>query len=198
MKLSSCSLLFAAAALCSAQSIQLNPNPAISGTAPVRTPGPLSSMDLEQSRPMIMPLDPEGSQAGCPVVLTNVSLETKARYMPVDTPGAKSDSPSLDLEFQNKSGKEILSVAFEARLKLKRSIYDLDSTNYDVFLTLPGTAITDQMREQTRVVPLRVPAFAVGTIVLHQVTYSDGTVWAAADHNVCEKGPEDSQRVIAK
>jgi hypothetical protein len=202
VKLSACFVLFAAAtAFCSGQSTQLNLNPPLNSTPGVRVfPAP-RSMNLEsQQRQIILgPGNPaEISQRGCPVVLTDVSLQAKARYMPVDAASPNADSPSLALEFRNMSGKAILSVAIEAQLKFKRSIYDLDSTPFNLYLTLPGTAITKEANQQERLIPLRVPASGIAGVTLQRVMYTDGSVWVAEADNSCRMGPTSAERIVAR
>ena len=193
-------LLFTAATICSAQSTSLNLSPPTNGSSSVRVfPAPRTGdLEVYKHRPGFGVNPVDQNQMGCPVVLTSASIKTKARYMPVDTTGPDANSPSLDLQFRNMSGKGILWVTIMAQLKFKRSNYDLDSTTFDLYQTLPGTSVTDQKSEQARVVPLRVPAFGVGSVTLQRVTYKDGTVWTADGSNTCKVSPTGAERVIAK
>ncbi|HEV2272571.1 MAG TPA: hypothetical protein VGR96_00320, partial [Acidobacteriaceae bacterium] len=93
------------------------------------------------------------NQTGCPVVLTGASVATKARYMPVNR-YAPSETPGLDLRFRNMSGKAIRSATIRVQVRYKQSVYDLDSTTRNLFLTVAGTGITDGERELSRLIPL--------------------------------------------
>jgi len=121
-----------------------------------------------------MPL--QGSQVGCPVELTSASILPKGRLLPVKNSG--SGYGDLQLGFRNVSGKQIRSISVVAELKIKRSVYDLDSTTVDVKFALPGLFSSDKDSTISRTMALTVGAFGFDRVRLEQVEYADGTTWS--------------------
>jgi hypothetical protein len=185
MKLSALALLVAAATACFAQSAAPNSGDAKS----------------HQVMPAIGDLTsrPQSSQTGCPVVLTNASLNTKAHYMPAaGKSGSAGGNGDLSLQFRNMSGKQIQSVGIVAELNVKRSVYDLDATAIQLHLMLTGTGSLDKNSDLSRMVPLTVAAFGLGRISVEQVNYSDGTVWNAASTNNCSLEADGGLRNLVR
>ena len=123
-------------------------------------------------------------QSGCPIVLASATAAPEAHYLPVAQAGS---TPSLDLRFRNASGKAISSVAVTAELRVKTSVYALDATTLDIPLTFSVTQIVNRDRDQLAQLrlPQNVLIFAVTRIGLTQVTFADGSVWTAPQHNSC-------------
>ncbi len=174
-------LLAVGSAACLAQSQKQNSLPVAPAitlrAAPDQNASSLGDADLDFTRNA-------WNQTGCPVVLTGASVATKARYMPVNR-YAPSETPGLDLRFRNMSGKAIRSAAIRVQVRYKQSIYDLDSTTRNLFLTVAGTGITDGERELSRLIPLRSEVFGLGLVELKRVNYADGSVWKAEARNSC-------------
>jgi hypothetical protein len=128
----------------------------------------------------------------CPVVLLSAVIATPARYLPVDDATREANSGSLNLKFKNMSDKKIEAAALKVEVKVKRSIYDLDSLTLTLHLELSGIDVASD--ELSRAIPLRVPAFGLGQVVLQQVTYADGSTWSPMTENACRlSGPSAVQ-----
>lgn len=117
------------------------------------------------------------SQVGCPVAFTSVSLENKVHMMLVNQYDPASNS-SLSFQYKNRSNKQIQSVAVQVELRIKRSIYDLDTNTLMINLTLTGN--------ETSKLPLTTRAYGLGRVTLQQVTYTDGTIWTASEKSPCQ------------
>jgi hypothetical protein len=201
MKLYFSILLFALATpLCFAQSAEIttsqNNQPQVLHTQPL-TAAQLHALVQEFESPgsgtgVLV----QTSQTSCPVVLLSAFVDTPARYLPVDEATREVKSRSLDLTFQNMSGKKIESAALKVQVKVKKSIYDLDSSTLTVHLEIPEIEVASG--ELSRRIPLRVPAFGVGQVVLEQVTYADGSTWSAMTGNTCGLNGPDSLMRLAK
>ncbi|HVW76020.1 MAG TPA: hypothetical protein VHB45_00300 [Alloacidobacterium sp.] len=126
------------------------------------------STDLDRALPV--------SQAGCPVAFTNVSLENPARLMPVNQYDVANNS-SLSFQYRNQSRKQILSIDVQIELRVKRSIYDLDTTSILMNQTLTG--------RETGKLPLTTHAYSLGRVTLQKVSYVDGTIWTANEQSPC-------------
>ena len=126
-------------------------------------------------------------QIGCPVAFTDVSLKRDARYMPVKQDAASGNS--LTFNYKNKSGKEIDSISIRVELKVKRSIYDLDSTTMTRDMTLTG--------KSGDVLPLRnMLMYGVNSVTLEQVTYIGGDLWTPGTNKNCRYiGPTSSEQI---
>jgi hypothetical protein len=127
-------------------------------------------------------------QIGCPVVFTDVALKTQARYMPVKQDAGPDNS--LAFKYKNQSGKQIQSIEIRVELKVKRSIYDLDTTTITRDMTLTGnTADT---------LPLNVIVYSLGPVTLQQVNYVGGKVWTPKATDTCSYRRTESAEQIAK
>lgn len=123
----------------------------------------VTAVDLEHLQKM-------STQAGCPVVFTDVALHRKAHMMLVKQGTSSGDD--LAFQYENKSGKEIQSISVSAELNVKKSVYDLDATTLTLNMTLTG-------HEAAETLPLSVLAYGLNRVTLEQVAYTDGTVWDA-------------------
>ena len=139
------------------------------------------AIDFSQTPPI--------SQAGCPVAFTNVSLETRARLMPVQL-GQPQDG-SLFFEYKNQSGRKIQSIAVHVELRFKKSVYDLDATPITLDMMLTGTNTSEKL-------PLAVRAYGLTRVTLQQVTYADGTIWTQSQKPNCAYTPQSSAENIGK
>jgi hypothetical protein len=166
MKLSALTLLAAAATSCFAQSVVHGSG----GSKTLQSGSALSDLDTARR-----------SNVGCPVMLTSANLTPKGQYLPVRADTGEGKNGDLHLAFRNMSGKRIESVGIMAELKVKRSLYDLDSITIDVHLEFAGTAIVDKDRDVMLTIPIAKRALGLGSVILDTVTYSDGTVWKAGD-----------------
>jgi hypothetical protein len=125
-------------------------------------------------------------QIGCPVAFTDVSLQRKARFMPVKD--ATADN-SLAFKYKNLSGKQIESIEIRVELQVKRSIYDLDATTITRYTTLTGTS--------EDIFPLKsLIMYGLGSVTLEQVTYVGGDVWTPDANNNCRyTNPNTTEKI---
>ena len=127
-------------------------------------------------------------QTGCPIVFTDVALKTQARYMPVRDEADPDNS--LAFKYKNQSGKQIQSIEIRVELKVKRSIYDLDTTTITRDMTLTGdTADT---------LPVNAIVYSLGRVTLQQVNYEGGKVWTPKATNTCNYQKASTPEQIAK
>lgn len=128
-------------------------------------------------------------QAGCPVVFTDVALKTNAHFMLVQRGG--SPDRSVAFQYKNESGKLIASISVRAALKVKKSVYDLDTTTVPLNMTLSGTGAEE-------ILPLTMLAYGLDRVTLKQVSYIDGTVWTADTKRACSYQSPSSSLLIGK
>jgi hypothetical protein len=125
-------------------------------------------------------------QIGCPIAFTDVVLKRDARYMPVKQDTAPDNS--LAFKYKNSSGKVIDSISIRVELRVKRSIYDLDTTTITRYMTLTGTS--------GEVLPLNLLTYALGSVTLEQVTYLGGEVWTPDANKNCRYiGPTSAEEI---
>lgn len=206
MKLSNLLVLFAASSICLAQSaakpsqVTIVPAPNANDAA-VSAPGELtfhglSQEDFEKKMQAVIDQD---DQAGCPVKLTSAGLTPYLLLLRTST-DAPSTQGGLDLQFQNVSGKEIRSMELDARFLAKKSIYDLKAEKIDLHLTASGTSSLDKTIDHLRhlLLPARTNPVMLSTVMLEQVTFSDGSVWAPVNDNSCGFSANQTARVGAR
>jgi hypothetical protein len=131
----------------------------------------------------------ENSQAGCPVVFTEVALSRNAHYLPVKQ--AVSSGGNLDFQYKNESGKQIQSISIEVEIKAKRSLYDLDAMQ-----VIADMVITDNSTEEP--LPPLGYVYGIDHLTLERVRYADGTVWDAPKQSACHFGPSGGAEQIGK
>lgn len=141
---------------------------------------------LQAMQEAVFAMDPQASQDGCPVVLTQAHLNWPPTFMPV-TAAEKVTEPNLALGFQNPSGKAIRSVSITARFMGKSSKYQLDASAFELRLMFSGSDSADKTAEELREIrlPDKMYVYGVTRIALDQVTFSDGTFWSAIGHSNC-------------
>jgi hypothetical protein len=156
----------------------------------------LSKEDLEKN---VQAIIDRADQAGCPVKLTSAGLTPYLLLLRTST-NAPATQGGLDLQFENASGKEIRSMEFDARFLAKKSIYDLKAEKIDLHLTASGTSSIDKTFDHLRHLPLpeRTNPVMLSTVMLEQVTFSDGSVWAPANDNYCGISANQTVRVGAR
>jgi hypothetical protein len=130
---------------------------------------------------------PPSNQQGCPVAFTEVSLQRKARFMPVKQDAAPDNS--LAFKYKNQSGKQIESIEIRVELTVKQSIYDLDTTTITRYMTLTGTS--------EDVLPLKsLLMYGIGSVTLEQVTYVGGGIWTPGVTKNCSyTNPNTSEKI---
>ena len=173
MKLSALLLLAASACCCSAQ-----PAPA--------------SPSVQTGRRIAR----ESTGGSCPVVLTSARITP---YLMLLETASDRPGNTLDLEFRNASDKEIRSLKFSARIFVKKSIYDLDyQPAIQLHLTTYGTRSLDETFAQLRrlSLPESIHPTLVEGVTLEQVTFADGSVWSAKDHDRCGITPGQMLNVV--
>ncbi len=146
----------------------------------------LKARTVQALQEAVLTSDPQTSQTGCPVVLTQAHLNWPATFMPV-TAAEKVTEPNLALGFQNPSGKAIRSVSITARFMGKSSKYQLDASAFEMRLMFSGSGSADSAAEELREIrlPQKMFVYGVTRIALDQVTFSDGTFWSAIGHSNC-------------
>jgi len=109
--------------------------------------------------------NPEIEMRDCEVKVMQASLERPAGMMLVSN--GEWTTPSLSVRLEEQSAKAIEAVDLVALLKVKDSIYQLDSTTREFRLHMSGSESTQ----------LHVAESAVGfdSLLIEQVTYRDGT-----------------------
>jgi hypothetical protein len=121
---------------------------------------------------------PEQLQTGCEVHVLNVSFERPARFMPVTARVRESDAPSLTLELQNFSTRKVSSVDLVGFIKVKDSIYNLDSTTREFPIHVTGAEGKQRMQ-------LVESAVGFDSVAVEQVNFADGTSWKPEHRLAC-------------
>jgi hypothetical protein len=122
------------------------------------------------------------SQRGCPVRIVNASFERPAQLvLTAHAPG--EDAPTLRLGYRNFSGKDIESVVLTGWIKVKDSLYQLDSVSRPFALQLSRKERLKTNIQSTQALRLATNAIGVDRIELAQVNYSDGSTWEPARMN---------------
>jgi hypothetical protein len=126
----------------------------------------------------------------CEVNILQVSFVQPVRVMAVA--GASSmREPSLSVWIENNSGKKVQAVDLLARIKVKDSIYQLDSTTREFPIHLASG-------EDTQRLQLADSAVGLESLLIRQVTYEDGTTWKPEHRLACSYRPPLASRVVAK
>ena len=146
--------------------------PALSQSAPN------PSLSQPQNSQMNLSRVREQVQTGCEVNVLNVSFERPARYMPVTANVRGLAAPSLTLELKNLSTKKIRSVDLMGYIKVKDSIYDLDSTTREFPIHVSGS----EGRQRLQLVE---SAVGFETVAVEQVNFADGTSWKPEHRLAC-------------
>jgi len=144
-----------------------------------------------QTAPAVdLPIVPgSASQAGCPVAFSDVALESKARFMPVRQDAAPDGS--LRFQYKNMSGKDIQSISVQVDLKIKKSIYDLDTSTITLHMALTGKGAAE-------ILPLTLRAYGLSRVTLEQVSFTDGTIWNADLRKPCSYQQSGSSEQIGQ
>jgi hypothetical protein len=117
------------------------------------------------------------SQAGCPVQILQASFERPARLVLI-SPNSSDEAPTLHLEYQNSSGKDIASVVLTGWIKVKEDRYQLDATSRPFQLELSRKALLGKDVQAAEALKLVGDAIGFDRIELSQVTYADGSTWS--------------------
>ena len=116
-------------------------------------------------------------QAGCPVQILNASFERPAQLM-LTSHNPSDNAPTLHIEYQNLSGKDIESAILTGWIKTKESPYQLDAVIHPFQLELSRSALLGKNVEAAHAIKLAGNAIGFDRIELSQVTYADGTTWS--------------------
>ncbi len=143
----------------------------------LQTPATLGQLQALVQEPGAVDLENKiSSQAGCPVQIVDASFDRPAELMLTARSRAES-APTLRLDYQNFSGKDIESVVLTGWIKVKDSPYQLDSVSHSVELELSRKALLGKDVQATQALKLAANAIGFDRIELSQVTYADGTSW---------------------
>ncbi len=116
------------------------------------------------------------SQAACPVQILQASFERPAQFM-LTAHSQVDDTPTLRLEYQNLSGKDIDSVLLTGWIKVKDNPYQLDSVTHPFQMELSREALLGKNVQATQALKLVSNAIGFDRIELSRVNYADGTAW---------------------
>jgi hypothetical protein len=123
--------------------------------------------------------------AGCEVNILHASFDRPGRVMRVSSHDASavakdrsSAPPSLNIQLRNASAKPIAAVNLLARIKVKNTVYQLDSITRSFPLTLNNTNGPQRLQ-------LAESALGFESLTIEQVTYTDGTTWRPEHKNSC-------------
>lgn len=120
----------------------------------------------------------ELSVAGCEVNIVKVSFERPSRFLLVSSGARASGAPSLSVELANHSTKKVVALDLLARIKVKDSLYQLDSVSreFPVHLTSgEGVQRLDLVKN----------AVGFDSLAIQRVTYADGTSWQPEHRLAC-------------
>jgi hypothetical protein len=176
--------------------LMLTTIPALGQSSPGNTkPAPFAQSEQARTFALQAPdfsqLTLQGPQFGqanaedCEVNVLHASFDRPARVMRVASQDASvigknrsSAAPSLSVQLKSSSNKPIASVNLLARIKLKESIYQLDSVTRSFPLTLNSTSGQQRFK-------LIESALGLESLTIEQVTYTDGTTWKPEHRNSC-------------
>jgi hypothetical protein len=176
MKLSAAAFLFAAASLCTAQSSP--------------------SIDTTFGATIVQPLVSSSATLGCPITLTSATLTPRLALLHASS--AADSMPSIDLAFQNTSGKSIRSMNLGAELWVKKSVYDLKAERFELRLTASAAVGSDAAFNYLRHLhlPQSPSPSGIARIDLEQVTFADGSLWTAQKASGCGIGPDQALLLV--
>jgi hypothetical protein len=206
MKLSTLLLLLTASSVCLAQSAAKPPQVVIvpapnanDATASAQDQRALQGLSKDELEQKLQAMVERSDQAGCPVKLTSAELTPYLLLLQTSN-DAPATHGSLDLQFQNASGKGIRSMEFDVQFLARKSIYDLKAVKIDLHLSASGTRSLDKTFDHLRhlPLPLRTNPVVLNTITLEQVTFADGSVWTPEKDNNCDFSPSREMQVGAR
>jgi hypothetical protein len=134
----------------------------------------------------------EGLEAGntaCEVNIVKASFERSARVMRVVAGVRQTSTPSLSFEMKNLSARRVESVDLMARIKVKDSIYQLDSVMREFPIHLTNI-------EGTQRLPLVDSALGFDSLAVEQVTFADGTTWKPQHRLACAYRPSGVNQLV--
>lgn len=127
----------------------------------------------------------QANDAGCEVNILHASFDRPARIMRVSSQDASvvakdrlSAPPSLNIQLRNASAKPIAAINLLARIKVKDSVYQLDSVTRSFPFTLNSTNGPQRLQ-------LAESALGFESLTIEQVAYTDGTTWKPEHKNAC-------------
>ncbi len=112
----------------------------------------------------------EHMAAPCEVNIVKVSFERPSRFMLITSGPHASSAPSLSVELQNHSSKKVVALDLLARIKVKDSIYQLDSVTREFPVHLTSG-------EGVQRLELVKNAVGFDSLGIQRVTYADGSQW---------------------
>ncbi len=121
-------------------------------------------------------------QDGCPVQIANASFDRPAELV-LAAQTRLDRGPTLHLDYQNHSGKDIDSVVLTGWLKVKESPYQLDAVVRPFDLKLSRKALLGKDVQAAEALKVAANAIGLDRLELSQVFYADGTTWKAERRN---------------
>lgn len=125
------------------------------------------------------------STAACEVNVVHASFDRPGGMMRISSQEADavardhaSKAPSITVQLHSSSGKPVQSISVTARIKVKNSIYQLDSFTRDFPLTFISTESEQRLQ-------LAQSALGLVSLTIDQVTYNDGTTWRPEHRAAC-------------
>ncbi len=124
------------------------------------------------------PFNAEQMPASCEVDIVKVSFERPSRFMLISSGPRASSAPSLSVELENHSSKKVAALDLMARIKVKDSIYQLDSITREFPVHLTSG-------EGVQRLELVKNAVGFDSLAIQRVTYADGTHWQPEHRLAC-------------
>jgi len=122
------------------------------------------------------------AQDGCPVQILNASFDRPAQLV-LTSQTSRDSGPTLHVDYENWSGKDIDSVVLTGWLKVKESPYQLDAIVRPFDLKLSRKALLGKDVQAAEALKVASNAIGLDRVELSQVFYADGTTWKAEQRN---------------
>jgi len=131
------------------------------------------------------------------VQIVNASFDRPAELV-LTAQTRRDRGPTLHLNYENFSGKDIDSVVLTGWLKVKDSPYQLDATIHPFELKLSRKALLGKDVQATQALQVAANAIGLDRIELSQVFYTDGTTWKAEQRNCVYHANGNLERAEAR
>jgi hypothetical protein len=141
-------------------------------------------LSITASAQMIVP-SASSESASCEETIVKASFDRPVRLLPVAGQPASAIAkpqlnrpPALNFELKSLSAKPIAAVDLMGRIKVKLSLYQLDSITREISIHLSSAEGSQRYT---------LSEFAVGfdSLYVTQVMYEDGTFWRPAHRFAC-------------
>jgi hypothetical protein len=137
------------------------------------------------------------AQDGCPVQIVNASFDRPAELL-LTAQTRRDNGPTLHINYENWSGKDIDSVVLTGWLKIKASPYQLDAVIRPFYFTLSPEALFGKNVRAAKAFEVEANAIGLDRVELSQVFYTDGTSWKAEQRNCVYHADGNLERADAR